>query len=289
MVSVGGTAVAGCAVTTAATLPLRVEGRHLVTSLTIEGVTVTALVDTGSAVTAIDRALATRLGLRRDASRRAAITGIAGRSRVRIDTVVASRLSLGTLALGDMPLVSGDFNAGRPAGFRVDAILGADILGRYDLDVDPARGRLVLSLVEGCVGRFVDWATVAVPLAPLAEQRLHLVPVTIDGHTLMALVDTGATESVLFEEGIRRMGASLKPDPADGSGYGIGAEAGRRVRVTLHRFGTLRLGEETVADPTIAVARARPMALDMILGLDILGRRRFWLSYATKQLFLAAP
>ena len=59
--------------------------------------------------------------------------------------------------------------------------------------------------------------------------------------------------------------------------------------VVLHRFGSLRLGAETTEGPIVAVTRARPMALDMVLGLDLLGQRHFWLSYATDQLFLAPP
>jgi predicted aspartyl protease len=282
---------AACVVQPVATLPLHLKAGHFVTSLRIEGSEVAVLVDTGAAVTALDRSVVDRLGLRKDPSRRAAIIGIGGRTRGALDFVVADKMALGALPLDAVPIVRGDFNAGRPEASRIEGILGGDILGRYDVEFDAPHERMVLATVAGCSGRFVDWpgAVQAIPLTSLFENRLKLAPLQLDGRPLTALIDTGATQSVVFAAGVRRLGGALRRSADDRSGYGIGADGGQRVKMTLHRFATMRLGAETTMDPIVAVTQARPMALDMVLGLDYLAKRRFWLSYATDQLFIAPP
>ena len=112
---------------------------------------------------------------------------------------------------------------------------------------------------------------------------------SVDGRALMALVDTGASQSVLFGPALRRLGSDAAPAAGDRAGFGLGAVAGQRVATVLRRFGTLQVGRDGLAGPTLALVRDGPLALDMVRGLDYLGPRRVWLSYATRQLFIALP
>jgi hypothetical protein len=56
----------------------------------------------------------------------------------------------------------------------------------------------------------------------------------------------------------------------------------------LHRFSELRIGPDATRDPRIWVASVRVVPIvDMLLGVDWLQSRRVWLSYATRQVFVA--
>lgn len=283
-------ASARCTVSTAATLPLVHEAGHFTTLARIEGTEVPLLVDTGSSVTALDGVTAARLGLRRDSRHRSAVIGIGGAARP-LDLLVVTHLNLGGLGFADLRLTLGDFNTGWPAASHIAGILGADLLSRYDIEIDGPGGHLLLHDVAGCSGRFLDWAQPydALPLTPLPGAPLQQLPVSVDGHALLALVDTGASQSVLFGPALRRLGSDAAPAPGDRAGFGLGAIPGKRVETVLHRFGTLQVGRDVVDKPSLAMVRDGPLTLDMILGLDYLGGRRLWLSYATRQLFIASP
>jgi hypothetical protein len=60
--------------------------------------------------------------------------------------------------------------------------------------------------------------------------------------------------------------------------------------VHRHQFKELQVGNETVEKPSLWVEplHLSPIA-DMLLGADWLAARRVWISFATSQLFVAAP
>ena len=62
------------------------------------------------------------------------------------------------------------------------------------------------------------------------------------------------------------------------------------VPMHLHRFAELRVGPDVMRDPALWVASVRVVPIvDMLLGADWLQTRRVWLSFATKQIFVAEP
>ena len=94
---------------------------------------------------------------------------------------------------------------------------------------------------------------------------------------LRALIDTGASSSLITASGMFRLGvtpALLTPDPA-GNGAGVGPA---RVPMHLHRFVELRVGPDVMRDPALWVASVRVVPIvDMLLGADWLQTRRVWL------------
>jgi hypothetical protein len=77
---------------------------------------------------------------------------------------------------------------------------------------------------------------------------------------------------------------ALARDPG-GNGTGIGAAP---VPMRLHRFAELRIGPDVLRDPSLWVASVHVVPIvDMLLGADWLRSRHVWLSFATKQMFVA--
>jgi hypothetical protein len=109
----------------------------------------------------------------------------------------------------------------------------------------------------------------------------------IDGRNLRALIDSGASSSLILAPGTVRLG--LTPDRLAADPEGNGAAVGPKpVPMHWHRFAELRVGPEVTRDPALWVApgaRVVPI-VDMLLGADWLAARRVWLSFATKQVFV---
>jgi len=124
------------------------------------------------------------------------------------------------------------------------------------------------------------------PAGTIALRRLRrnllLAPLRVDGRELTALVDTGASVSLINARGLYRLGLtqqSLASDP-NGSVLGLGGSFVAR----LHRFSELRLGPLTLPTPSVFTVPLAEPAFDLLLGLDVLGRRPLRLSYGSPSL-----
>ena len=114
-----------------------------------------------------------------------------------------------------------------------------------------------------------------------------VVQVLVDGRPMRALIDTGASASLITAPGIYRLGLTPELLARDPGGYGSGVGPAP-VPMHRHRFVELRIGADITRDPTLWVASVRVVPIvDMLLGADWLGSRHVWLSFATKQVFVA--
>jgi Aspartyl protease len=93
--------------------------------------------------------------------------------------------------------------------------------------------------------------------------------------------------TVLTETAAARIGvtpAMLQADRLE-RGHETG---GNGVGIHMHRFAEFRIGPDVFRNVPIAVAPI-PTHVDMLLGLDYARTRDIWLSYSTRQLFVALP
>jgi predicted aspartyl protease len=125
---------------------------------------------------------------------------------------------------------------------------------------------LLLLLLTGCEqGAGCNLVKVAeVPLE--ATNRLVVVPLTITGHTLNTLLDTGAERSVLDEAAVRRLGI-----PQDGRTVSIiVGPAGGMSRADANVEG-MRIGDVPLAITRMPVSTfSGSMGIDGALGIDAL-------------------
>lgn len=79
-----------------------------------------------------------------------------------------------------------------------DGILSADLLYRYDIEMDFAGGKLNYFLPKDCPGPVVPWDADAAAAVPLQlRDRSLIIDVTLDGKPMEAVVDTGANRSTI--------------------------------------------------------------------------------------------
>jgi len=288
-----GSAQAACSVQKRAEVTLDEAGGVPLVPLTVDGHPASFILDTGAQRSLVTSDAAGRLGLVRDEWVATTMRGVGGVERNR--NADPRSLELGGAALRrrtmahDNTLAVGTIPRDMIAGRRIDGLLGRDLLSVFDLDLDVPARRLALYQVEGCAGRFLPWTVgySAVPVRNPAESAL-VVPVELDGHPLQALLDTGAGSTLLAAPGIAKLG--LEPvDFTSDTASAISGLGPRTVAARRHRFARLRVGSETVRQPWIWVAPIRLYPItDMLLGADWLTARRVWISYATRQIFIAS-
>jgi hypothetical protein len=286
------TAGAVCVVDDKAIVPLGFNGGAITVPVEVNGIVATLILDTGAQRSMVTEEAVHRLDLARDEWVGTTMRGVGGiESRPNADP---RSLTLGGVALvrrtlnHDTSLTVGVIPRTRVGNLLIDGVLGRDFLSLFDLDLDVPGRRLTLYQVRDCAGRFLPWqgGYAAVPVTLPAENAL-VVPVTLDATPLRALLDTGASSSLVAAPGLFRLGlqaASFAGDPADRvSGLGP-----HMVTMYRHKFRSLRVGGETTDSPVIWTAPVHLTPIvDMLLGAEWLTGRRIWISFATRQLFVA--
>ena len=287
-----GNAHGECLVALRATVPLQVAGGLALITVTVNDTDAVFIMDTGAERTLMSEDAVRRLGLQRDGWVASTILGLGGYED-RPNALPRS-LRLGGLTLrrktltGDTSATVGPLPVNQIDGHPIAGLLGRDFLSPFDLDLDLPAHRLTLYDVRGCGAGFLPWTTpyVAIP-ATTPVGNAMVIQTSLDGRTLRTMVDTGASASLLTASGMFLLGLTaevLEHDPG-GNGSGVGPAP---VPMRLHRFTELRIGRDVSANPQLWVASAHVVPIvDMLLGVDWLRSRRVWLSYATRQFFVA--
>jgi predicted aspartyl protease len=251
----------------------------------IDGTASRVYLDTGAERTILTQAAEERLGLPTDFLGFRPLWGIGGLS-LHFNAWVDS-LQFGDITLQARSVAVGTF--GREWRTRSDGLLGVDVLGGYDADIDLPDGAVTLYRAVACDAPAPDWKFPAtpVPLRPIgAFRHLAMLTVLLDGVPILAAIDTGAERSILSRAAAQRFAitdATLASDPATMM-VGIGS---RPERYRLHTFKALALGGETWRAPSVLVGDLPPLLGDMLLGVDFLRAHRIWISWINHTTFIA--
>ncbi len=226
------------------------------------------LLDTGAERSVITRAAVARLKLALDPWVGSALRGAGGRIDEHQNAVVHTAMIGDTRLYQRAPGTALSLPVSALDLEGVDGLLGSDMLRHHSVTLDLAAGQLQF-----------DAPPVSSARIRLEKFRLNLllVPVTLDGHRLAALVDTGASISFINARGLFQLGltaAALARDPVVQSAAIGGSFTARR-----HRFVSLKLGGLTIPNAELLAAEVPQPGFDMVLGLDALSRQPFTLSY----------
>ncbi|MHC9419411.1 aspartyl protease family protein [Sphingomonas citri] len=197
-----------------------------------------------------------------------------------------------------------DFSLGRATLPRIDFIvggsdtgttglLGQNILGLAEVEYDLPHGMVRLMRTSGCGKVNLAYWAGDKPVTTLTLERPEVGPfkphtvarVTIDGTSLRALFDTGASESMLTRAAARRIGVT--PDTpgveVTGPGFGLGQ---RGVAAWWATFGSIEIGGEVIKRPRIATEDVDLTQADMLIGVDFFLTHRLLVSNATRTMYV---
>ncbi|HVC57788.1 MAG TPA: retroviral-like aspartic protease family protein [Stellaceae bacterium] len=278
---------APCRIERQAQLQLIGDPSQMVVAAAIDGSPVAMIVDTGAQWTAVTPQTVKRLHMPPDSWNGGLHRGVGSFSNSI--NAVARSVEIGGIRLEGRSLSVIPLAFGVDVGLPFAGLLGADFLYRFDLDIDLPHRTLTLYRNGGCRTGAPPWdvAAVAIPLVRSAPNRLTL-PVSVDGHPFHAILDTGAGGSLITRPNALRAGVSaetLEHDPVI-LGRGAGPQ---EFAARTHIFAEIRIGPERLRNFAMTVGGTTLGGGDMLLGLDYLRSRRVWLSYATRQMFVAAP
>jgi predicted aspartyl protease len=280
-------APATCKFVEIARVPLiyRGGGMSITVDGAINGQAASVLVDTGATDGLLTHTGVRRHGLRtRPSGQR--INGVGGASELyvaRVDqfAVGPARGSATTM------LVTGIHTANM--GF--DAIAGASYLLQTDLEINLAEKKLIFFKSLDCAKAnlaYWDNRAIAVPFLYNNGQRENpRFEILLNGVKLTAMIDTGATNSVVELRAARRAGIDLNGPQASiaPSVRGIGS---REVASWYFTANTLVLGEETIHSPELmAIDTSGTLPADILLGSDFLRSHRILIAMSQRKIYFS--
>jgi predicted aspartyl protease len=267
-------------------LPLEERRYHLIVPASINGHTIPALMDTGAQTSSVTEDVITRLELQSDPRHGTILSGVGGQGVAQNDALI-SRFELAGYDAGEQHYsvlqLWHDSSGKEPVG----ALVGADLLSHFDIDLDIPQHKLTLYDPDKCGGTLADWggSAVQVPLErSFGSGRLSL-KIKLDGQDVVALIDTGSDGSVIDLSAAERLGvtrAMLAKEPGQ---KGTGA-AGVNFGLVEHQFKSMDIGGEHFDAPKIAVLDRDLREVDMILGLDWIRRHRVLISFRRQMLYI---
>jgi hypothetical protein len=213
---------------------------------------------------------------------------------------------IGNLVADHMQLMidpDGDAYGGDMAG-----VIGPALLRYYDADFDFGANKFNLMMQDHCAGKVIYWPAAAVAVIPMrvAKKVGHIiVPVTLDGVKLNALIDTGSTNTFLNSM-VAESDFKLKLNSPDAPDVGsVGGSANQRIyRHTFHSLdlegiavGNLKV--DIFADVNRGVLSSPPKLgsrlsdtdeaaslEDITIGMDVLKHLHLYIAYKEQVLYV---
>lgn len=274
-----------CRYTEVGSLPLRYGGPGLevTTEGSINGLPATMLVDTGSDITMLTSKGVEqhKLPLHATSGTLHGVGGDATVYRTQIDSMSAGPARTGSAALS----VVTDF--GSMPSF--DAVVGAPFLLQTDMELSLATKELRFFRPSGCDERFLaywDPAAMVIPFEASSRQRPNpRFTVLVNGRKMQAMIDTGASSTVIGLKAARRAGLKLDAPGVTRAGYssGFGAKRAARWNTTFDKF---QIGEETVLNAEVGVVDWEGN-VDVLLGADFLRAHRVLFAMNQRKLYIS--
>ena len=269
-----------------ATATLRDDDGFISLPVTIGGQQVSMLLDTGSDNGLLTVAGASRLGLGRDPGRRVVLEGTGGVGRA------AGSARYPGLSIGGLRLPGGILPVGTLPGLPVvtppvAGLLGADLLARFDVELDLPRRRIGFWAIEAgslACAPPPGWSPPfdSIPLTRVGDRMM--LAGRLDGQPITVLLDSGARSRILSVRAAARLGVGPDRLGVDPGGVTAGIDLHESV-YHWHRFRSLTIGDETIDRPVLTVAPLDER-VDLLLGADWFATRDVWISWATNRLFV---
>lgn len=289
-------AAADCKLVRVAEWPVQLERNRLTVQGAVNGQAVRVLLDTGSDTSLMQRAAATRLGLTRRSLPGYRIYGVGGESHA--ETAFVEEFSIGPAVRRNWEvMVAGE----QGLHDSVAVLLGDDFLHNFEVEFDLPQKAVRLYQTRDCGGvPLAYWTRERAGEAAIETgSRVH-VTVQIDGRPIRALLDSGATTSILTQADAERLGVTPESPGVVPGGCRVGI-GGTRVDSWVGKFQSFTIGNVTVRNPTLHFADLwryttqtntgsrlahNPAGLpQFFLGVDFLRTHRVLIAYSQQKVY----
>ena len=253
-----------CALKRVAQFDMELHAGTPVIEVMLNGQPAKMVVDTGAAWSGVSSKVAEGLHAKRVDN--VTLEGAGGGALHQI--VIVPEFDLGPVKQRDF-----QFSMNKPGPSDDDGIagqIGANILQKFDVEIDYRGRKVVLYSPDHCPGRVISWPHDAFARLPF-DRRIYtgriVVPVTLDGHSLKALIDTGASESFAEDELASSVFSLTSTSPgAEPAGTAYGVD-GRPLTLFQRRFEILELDELKFPHPLITFSTGKSEGNDICVGV----------------------
>lgn len=199
-------------------IPFRLEQNKIVLRGSIgDHDRLNVVIDTGATTTVIHKKLAKKLDLKKGKKKTAVVYG----QQVRVQEAVLPELSLAAVRFKEIPVLIADLDVGLQ--FRVDVLIGMELLKRQPLTIDYSCRKIRFALFEPGDSSFRVNARV-----PLIFFLLK-----VEGsRPLRLMLDTGAEDLILYKHKVDGQ-VPLTSTPATKTFWGAGGRPVKMRRVFL--------------------------------------------------------
>jgi predicted aspartyl protease len=277
--------------------PVRLERNLPILEGTINGKKVGILLDTGAFASVVTTAAAETLNLVMEMTRWRAL-GVGGESRVYMTRIDELRIgddvqsNLRVRVTGERPIPGVDF------------ILGDDFLSRVDLEFDYSKGVVRLYQPRDCKDVSLAYWDPNALQVPMEPGKNVVLPVSVNGRPALALLDSGASSSVVSVTFAATLGITPQSSGVVESGCSSGIGQGI-VHAWVARFDSVSIAGENIRDARLRIGDFLPELSsgsnahpEVILGTDFLRSHRVlvarsqgkvYFSYAGGLIFPTTP
>ena len=213
---------------------------------------------------------------------------------------------VGSLGLGSMETGNYITQIGADPGFTgADGVLGTDMMMRYDIDLDFAHRKLNTFTPEQCQGAGVYWAPNKVTAVKMeAYADVVFMPVDLDGHRIVAALDTTADKTFLNPRIAQKL-FGLTPETLTQVSL---RDSGAVMQAGIRRFSSLTFGGLAFDNPEIAIPfdiqsqntrefhasktardsyHLSEFLPDMIIGMDVLKQTHLYVSFRGQRVYVS--
>jgi predicted aspartyl protease len=177
----------------------------------------------------------------------------------------------------------------------------------YDVDVDFGNDKLNFFDKDHCPGGVLYWKASAVAVLPITIREGHMtVPVTLDGQTFTAVIDTGASYSTLRMD-IAQRSYKLEMGTPETQEAGL-LNGDSSLKTYGHVFKSLSFGDINVSNPHLTIIpdavnrngdrseqtgnRARLVRDDivgpeMLIGMNVLRHLHVYMAFGERKMYIS--
>jgi predicted aspartyl protease len=269
-------------------LDLDTSGDGTVTvPVSIENHPARLMVDTGAAFSTVDESFARSVGMEPRAISNGGFLMLGGGIPLW-QTATTRSLRLGRLVGLRFTFIVAPSEVLSP---EMMGMLGPDVMGAYDVEIDFAGGKFNIFSQDHCPGQVVYWTHDAFAQVPmkLDADRHITIPVMLDGKQLTAIADTGAARSFMSLEVAKEIFGLDEKNPALKSLGVVGVNNIAAEQLYRYPFQSLTFEGIAVHNPDIAITKsAAPDKGEpqLLIGIGVLRQLHLYIAYKEQMLYL---
>jgi predicted aspartyl protease len=172
---------------------------------------------------------------------------------------------------------------------EIAGLIAPNLFIGYDMDLDFGTNTLNTFSQDHCAGEIQYWSAPAAAVIPFTLQSGHIsIPVTIDGHRLNAIIDTGTSTTTMTANAASAI-FGFSPDMPNLRAM----TGGNQPVIYSHVFSNLLFDGVSVGNPHINVMpdmtgkAANGTLPDVIIGMDVLRQLHVYIAFQEQRIYVS--